>query len=168
MKTIIKKIDFKYFPIIKIFLFIPFHLIEEAYMNFPLWMFEHYNLPKQLSYPHWLINNSIFLTVLIIGLKVFIKNKTKYLFFGFGILIWGFMNSMEHIIFSVLDSKLSPGFYTAILFLTVFIIGLIKLYQIQLINYKLVIKSFLIALSYWIIPILIIMILGSFLVEIFP
>jgi len=167
-KTRLKNIDFKYFPIMVIFIYVPFHLLEEAYLNFPLWMFEHYTMPKQLSYPHWLINNVIFLTGLIIGLTIFLKNKTKYLFFGFGILIWGFMNSMEHIVFSILDFKLSPGFYTSLLFLVVFAFGIKKLYQKKLISKGLVVKSIFIAISCWIVPIVIIVSIGNYLVKVFP
>ncbi len=60
MMTKLKQIDFKYFPIAVIIIYVPFHLLEEAIYNFPLWMFEHFNLPKPLSYPHWLINNAFY------------------------------------------------------------------------------------------------------------
>ncbi|HBF89005.1 MAG TPA: hypothetical protein DDX39_10225 [Bacteroidales bacterium] len=163
-----KNIPFKIFPILLIVLYVPFHLFEEAYFNFPFWMFEHYNLPKPLSYEHWLINNSFFFIVLLIGLILFLINKSNNLFIGFGILIWGFMNSMEHILFSILDLQLSPGFFTAIFFLIIFGLGLLKLLKSKLLNLRLVIKSILIAAIYWIIPIIVIIMLGSHLVKAFP
>jgi hypothetical protein len=167
-KTRLKHIDFFYFPIGVIMIYVPFHLLEEAYFNFPLWMFEHYNIPQKLSYPHWLINNLFFLITLLIGCAIFLKNKRKYTYLGFGILIWGFMNSMEHIVFSIIDNKLSPGIYSSILFLIVFIWGIKKLYQIKLLNKNLITKSILAAISYWIIPITIIVSIGNYLVAIFP
>jgi hypothetical protein len=166
--TKLKDIDFKYFPIGLVVLYVPFHLLEEAIFNFPLWMYGHYNLPKPLSYPHWLINNSLFFITLLIGLLIFFKDKSKFLLFGFGILIWGFMNSMEHIVFSILDYKLSPGFYTSLLFLFIFILGFLKLFQTGILNKILFFKSIGIALIYWIVPFIFIILMGSVLINIFP
>ena len=166
MITKLEQIDFKFFPIGLIILYIPFHLLEEAFNNFPLWMAEHYNFQKPLSYPHWLINNSIFLLVLLVGLIIYYRNRVKYLPFGLGILIWGFMNSIEHIVFSVYDFKISPGFYTSILFLAISIIGFIKLKQDKLLKPSMLLKSLLIALSYWIVPIILFMIIGLYLVRV--
>ena len=163
-----KTIDFKIFPILMIVLYVPFHLSEEAFFNFPMWMFEHYNLPKPLSYEHWLINNSFFFISLLAGLTVFFKNKSKYLYFGFAILIWGFMNSFEHILFSILDNQISPGFFTAILFLTTFFVGFYKLKREKLLSKKLFLNSVLVAISYWIIPFIFIISLGNQFVKIFP
>jgi hypothetical protein len=168
MKTKLKDFKFKYFPIALIIAYVPFHLTEEALLNFPLWMYNHYGLPAPLSYPHWLLNNSIFLIGLLTGLVFFLKNKTKYLHFGVGILIWGIMNSMEHIVFSVFDFNASPGLYTSILFLFIAIIGFINLYLNRHFNKILVLKSILIASLYWIIPIFIIVSIGTTVVKIFP
>jgi len=166
--TKLEQIDFKFFPIGLIIMYIPFHLLEEAFNNFPLWMAEHYNFQKPLSYPHWLINNSIFLLVLLVGLIIYYRNRVKYLPFGLGILIWGFMNSLEHIVFSVYDLKISPGFYTSILLLAISIIGFIKLKQDKLLKPSMLLKSLLIAISYWIFPIILFMIIGLYLVKVFP
>jgi len=168
MMTKLEQIDFKFFPIGLIIMYIPFHLLEEAFNNFPLWMAEHYNFQKPLSYPHWLINNSIFLLVLLVGLIIYYRNRVKYLPFGLGILIWGFMNSLEHIVFSVYDLKISPGFYTSILLLAISIIGFIKLKQDKLLKPSMLLKSLLIAISYWIFPIILFMIIGLYLVKVFP
>lgn len=165
MITRLKQLEFKYFPIGLIIAYLPFHLSEEALFNFPLWMYEHYSLPKPLSYHHWLMNNSFFLICLIAGLTVFLKNKTKYLYFGVGVLIWGFMNSMEHIVFSVSDFKVSPGFYTSIVFLLIAIGGFVNLNLNKHLNKILVLKSIGIAICYWIIPMAIIVSIGSLIVR---
>jgi len=168
MKSKLKQIDFKFFPIGIILLYVPFHILEEAYFNFPLWMFEHYQLPSQLSYPHWLFNNLIFLTVLLIALRIFLNNTTKYLFFGIGILFWGLMNGMEHVVFSIIDRKIAPGTFTGTFFLIIFIVGILKLFQLKKLQLKLLIKSLLIAISYWVFSFLIIILIGNYLVKIFP
>ncbi len=163
-----KHIEFKYFPIALIIVYVPFHILEEAVFNFPLWMFTHYNLPKSLSYPHWLINNLFFFIGLLSGLFVFLKHKTKYLAFGIGIVIWGFMNSIEHIVFSISDYQVSPGLYTSIFFVLIATSGFINLHQNKLLSKILILKSIGIAVCYWIIPLLFIVSIGSVLVRIFP
>ena len=168
MKSDLKNIDFKWFPVGLIIVYVPFHLLEEALYNFPLWMAEHYNIPKPLSYPHWLINNSIFLSVLLIGLTIYLRNKITRLDFGVGIVIWALMNSMEHIIFSFSDLKASPGLYTAILFLIISVIGLLKLRIDKVLKPALLLRSFLIATCYWVVSFIIIISLGFYLITLFP
>jgi hypothetical protein len=168
MITKLKQIDFKWFPIGLIIIYVPFHLLEEAINNFPLWMFEHYKLPQLLSYTHWLINNSIFLLILLLGLIIYNRDRIKNISFGIAIVIWAFMNSMEHIGFSIYDLKISPGFYTAILFLIISIIGFIKLRVEKIMKPTLLLKSILIALCYWIASFITIIMIGLYLVRIFP
>lgn len=163
----LKNIEFKYFPILGIIAYIPFHLLEEAIGDFPYWMSTHYNLPKVLSYPHWLINNGIFFVVLLLGLFVFLKNTKKNLAFGIGIVIWIFLNSIEHIAFSFLDQKASPGIFTAFFFLLISVLGFIKL-NMEKVSPKTILKSILVGIAYWVIPIGIIVLVGSYLVKIFP
>jgi hypothetical protein len=162
-----KKIDFKYIPIFTLIIYVPFHLLEEALGNFPYWMSTHYNLPVVLSYPHWLINNAIFFIILSSGLYLFLKDKKKNLIFGIGILIWALLNSLEHIIFSLIDQRLSPGIYTAFVFLLVNLLGYIKLYKDK-VSIQIIIKSIFISIFYWIIPIGIIVLVGNFLIKVFP
>lgn len=168
MGAILKQIDFKYFPLAVIIVYVPFHLFEEALGNFPQWMFEHYGLPQALSYPHWLINNSFFLIILLIGLIIYNKNRVRNLAFGIGILLWALMNSIEHIVFSLADLKIAPGLFTALLFLIIALLGLIKLKQEKILKPTLLFKSILIALGYWIATFVLIMSLGSFLLKVFP
>ena len=151
-----------------IIVYVPFHLWEEALGNFPLWMSEHYNLHKALSYPHWLINNGIFFLTLLIGLLIFFRDRIKFLPFGVGILIWSFMNGMEHIVFSAIDLKPSPGIITAIIFLLVSGFGFIKLQTDNSLNMKLIYKSIVVGICYWVIPIAIIVSIGKYLIVVFP
>ena len=168
MKSFLRNIEFKYFPIIAIIVYVPFHLLEEALGNFPLWMSSHYKLPKVLSYPHWLINNGFFLITLLAGLLIFLSNKQRFLAFGIGLLIWALVNSLEHIIFTIIDLKISPGFYTAILFLIVSLLGFSKLYIDNSIRVRLVLHAILICIGYWMIPISMILLAGNYLVDKFP
>ncbi len=168
MLTKINQIEFKYFPVLCLFVYVPFHLLEEALGNFPLWMSEHYSLPKTLSYPHWLINNSIFFFIILIGLLIYFRDRTKYLPLGVGILVWSFMNGMEHVVFSVIDMKASPGIVTAVLFLLISGFGFLKLKQDDLIGKRLIFNSIFAGIGYWAIPIIIIVSVGKYLVLVFP
>ena len=168
MKTFLRSIDFKYFPVITIIIYVPFHLLEEALNNFPLWMSTHYNLPKVLSYPHWLINNGFFFLTLLAGLAIFLSNKARFVAFGIGILVWALMNSLEHILFTIIDLKISPGFYSAILFLSISLLGFTKLYFDKSLRIKLVLQSVLIGIGYWVIPISMILLTGNYWVKVFP
>ena len=161
-------IEFKYIPLICLVIYVPFHLTEEALYNFPLWMSQHYNLSKVLSYPHWLINNALFTFTLFIGLMVYFSNKIKFLSFGLGILIWSLMNAMEHVVFSLVDRNIVPGSITAILFVLVSTYGFYILKKENLLNIKLILQSSIIAIAYWIIPISIIIFIGSYLAILFP
>jgi len=168
MNRILKNIEFKYFPIIALIAYVPFHLLEEALNNFPYWMSTHYNLPVVLSYPHWLINNSYFFITLLVGLVIFLKDKIRFLSFGVGILIWIFLNSMEHIAFSVIDLKAAPGIYTALIFLCISLLGFAKLFIDNSINTKLILRSIIVGIGYWIIPIVMILLTGNYWVQVFP
>ena len=168
MKTVFSNIEFKYFPIIALIVYVPFHLLEEALNNFPQWMSTHYNLPIILSYPHWLINNGFFLITLLAGLLIFYSNKIRFISFGIGILIWSLINSIEHIFFSIIDLQTSPGFYTALVFLSISLLGFVKLYYDNSLRIKLILQSILIGIGYWVIPIGMILVFGNYLVQLFP
>ena len=168
MKSLLQNIEFKYFPIIAIIVYVPFHLLEEARGNFPLWMSSHYNLPKVLSYPHWLINNGFFLIPLLAGVLVFMSNRVRFISFGIGVLVWAFMNSIEHILFTIIDLKVSPGFYTAIFFLIISLLGFVKLYFDNSLKIKLILQSIIVGISYWVISIIMILAAGNYLVQLFP
>ncbi len=43
MIRILKNIEFKYFPIIALIAYVPFHLLEEALNNFPYWILDNSN-----------------------------------------------------------------------------------------------------------------------------
>ena len=158
---ILNKFKFKIFPILIILLYVPFHIVEEALNNFPEWMSNQYGLPIILNYPHWLINNLFFFLTLLIGLLFFLKSE-KYLYLGIGILLWSLINSFEHIVGTVINSNVSPGFYTGLLFILISIFGILKLINDRRLNTKIVIFSFLSALLYWIIPISLIILTGKF------
>ncbi len=167
MKKILE-IDFKYFVFAVLITYVPFHVLEEAYFNLPLWFHEQYNIPKIFSLPHFLIGNCIFLTFLLIGFSIYLRDTNRNIAFGYGILIWSFINSLEHTRSSVMSMQISPGLFTGLVFLIIVISGSLNLKRNEKLNTGLFIKSTGIALLYWIFPISINIALGHYLIKIFP
>ena len=78
------------------------------------------------------------------------------------------MNGMEHIVFSAIDLKASPGIITAIIFLLVSGFGFIKLRADNSLNKKLMFKSIVTGICYWVVPIVIIVSIGKYIIVVFP
>jgi hypothetical protein len=78
------------------------------------------------------------------------------------------MNGIEHVLFSIIDLKTSPGFYTALVFLSISLLGFVKLYFDNSFRIKLILQSVLIGIGYWAIPIGMILVFGNYLVQLFP
>lgn len=70
--------------------------------------------------------------------------------------------------FTIVDLKTSPGFYTALLFLSISVLGFAKLYFDELLRIKLLLQSILLVIGYWVIPIIMILVSGNYLVQLFP
>jgi hypothetical protein len=90
-------------------------------------MYLHKWIPEKISYGHWMANNVFFyLPVLQIGFITFFF-KREFLFIGIGILFWGIINLIDHLIYTIIDRKRSPGIYTGILFALASIAGIISI-----------------------------------------
>lgn len=134
-------------------IYIPLHLFEEAMGGFPKWMRAHRWTPDQLSYGHWMANNLFFYYPLLI-LCFAGYYFGGVLFLGSGILFWGLINSADHIIYTIIDRKVSPGLFSGLLFAVVSILGLISLQQQSKLNGLLILFSVLIGLVDAFLPIL--------------
>ena len=66
------------------------------------------------------------------------------------------------------ENQIVINIFNELLFLVVSIFGFIRLKQDKLLNLPIVLKSILIAMGYWIIPIATFMIIDSYLVKVFP
>lgn len=96
-------------------LYIPFHISEEAAGNFPDWMRRHNWMPDPLSYGHWLASNLFFFyPLLLAAFLLYLFCGIRFL--GGGILIWGIVNCLEHLAYTIRDRKKSPGLFTGLLF----------------------------------------------------
>ncbi len=78
----------------------------------------------------------------------------KFLFAGVAVLIWRLMNFLEHSVYTLIDLQISPGLFTSFLFAFIGVAGLVTLYQMKKMSFKLMISSFLTALFYAGLPVL--------------
>lgn len=147
--------DIMFFMIGVILIYIPFHLFEEALGNFPKWMYEHKWTPERLTYGHWMANNIFFyFSLLIIGFTVYFFTDNRCMFIGVGIIFWGLINCFDHIIYTIIDRKISPGIFTGFIFGAISIIALLKLYSERKLNLKLIALSILMGLIYAFVPVM--------------
>ena len=164
----VSKTDFKIFVYAILILYIPFHLIEEAYFNWPLWIYKEFNFPILFSHTHWLIGNGFFSLFLLIGLYLYLRDTEKNLFFGYGILIWAFINSLSHILGNIVSMTFSPGIITGMGFLVIMILGTINLKKADKLNIIFFLKSTGAGILYWLFPIACNIALGKYLNRLFP
>ena len=94
-----------YYILAIIFIYIPFHFFEEALGNFPESMYQHKWIQERITYGHWMANNIfLYFPTLLVGYLIWIIFPNS-LFFGLGILIWGIINTLDHIFYTVIDKK---------------------------------------------------------------
>lgn len=147
MKT--RDIKIEHFMLAVLFTYIPFHLFEEALGNFPQWMAQHHWTPHTITYSHWMACNIFFyLPILVIGLLIYYLSQKKLLFAGVGVIIWGILNFIEHFVYSIIDSKMSPGLLTSMIFLTIAALSMIKLKKTEKLSIGLLLPSTLVAVVY--------------------
>jgi len=112
----LSSIELKYFVLSIIVVYIPFHLFEEAIGNFPETMYRHKWIPERITHGHWMANNIFFyFPILVIGYSLFLINDA-FVSFGVGILFWGVINFIDHVVYTIVDRRISPGIVTGILF----------------------------------------------------
>ncbi len=144
-----------------ILVYVLFHLTEEAVGNFPLFMHENWSIPN-IGYARWLYHNmAIFLSVLLVGYFIFTINETKFLCLGVGISLWGLLNFLEHVFYSFKNAAVSPGTWTSVLFVALFVTTVVLLRKQKRLSPKLMLLALGAAVVYWAIPIGIIMTLGD-------
>lgn len=130
-------------------IYIPIHLIEEWSFGFANWALKYWQIPGY-SEVKWFIHNGYFIFFQILGYILFNLNKERFLPLGIGIVIWGIMNTANHIICSIVFRIYEPGIITSLLWIYVFV----KMLQIKdLFNKKgIIFYSILSGLLYWAIP----------------
>lgn len=145
------RLDYYVFAVV--LLYIPFHLLEEALGNFPLWMKEHGYTPVKKTYGFWMAGNIFFFYPLLVGCALiyhFIGDHAIVL--GLSVFLWGIVNFSEHLFFTIKDRKISPGLFTGIVFVLVGVSGIYKVHTMGLLSIGVVVLAVVIALFCIIIP----------------
>lgn len=133
--------------------YVTLHLLEEGIFGFPAWAQHRWGIPNY-TVTRWLIHNGYFTFFLVAGYFVFRADKERFLPAGLGILIWGLLNSLNHIAFSALFLEYSPGLVTGLVFLAFAVLGLRKVREMGKLSRGLILLSILSGFSYWGLPML--------------
>jgi hypothetical protein len=128
------------------------HLLEEGLLGFPAWAEKYWRIPDY-TVGKWLFHNIFFVTVLLIGYIVYRLNKEKFLSAGVGIILWGFMNTLNHVGCSIAFWKIEPGLFTSLLFLLIAILAVRNLRAASRLSAGLIGQAALWNLLYWGVPI---------------
>lgn len=136
--------------------YLPFHLLEEGLFGFPAWAETYWRIPDY-TVGKWLFHNVFFVTVLLIGYIAYQVNKERYLSAGFGIILWGGMNTFNHVGCSVAFGKIEPGLFTSLVFLLIGILAIWKIRAMGRLSFRLLGQAVLWNVLYWGVPILLFM-----------
>jgi hypothetical protein len=144
-----------------ILVYVLLHVTEEAVGDFPLFMHENWAIPN-IGYARWLYHNLVvFLPVLLVGYSIFTIDETRFLFLGVGIPLWGLLNFLEHVFYTVKNGAVSPGTWTSLLFAALFVTTIVLLKEQRRLSPKLILLSLGASLAYWAVPIAIVMTMGD-------
>jgi hypothetical protein len=143
--------------------YMPLHVLEEALGNWPLWMKAHHYTPYVISYGQWLaVNIFLYLPLLLIGVGLYRWQPKKFLFAGIAVLVWGFLNALEHIGFTLVDLRWTPGILTASCFGMLSLLGIKSLHNLHVSFPKVIVPSILTAVLFAGLPVMIQIIYGSY------
>lgn len=148
-------LSMKYYVALIIIIYFPFHLFEEAIGNFPEWMKAHKWMPEKLTYGHWIANNVFFYyTLLLAGFICYLLLGERAAFMGIGILFWGLINCLDHLVYTIIERKISPGLFTGLLYLVVFLSGFSKLNKGSTQDFILILMSLVMGILYAFVPVI--------------
>ncbi len=148
----IKEIRLEHLVIGTLLVYITLHLLEECIFGFPAWAEGRWGIPNY-TVSKWLLHNCYFIFFIVVGYFIYRSNKERFLPLGLGIIIWGLLNSLNHIIFSFVFLEYSPGLFTGLFFLLFAVLAFKKIREMGQLSLGLVLLSILCALLYWGVPI---------------
>jgi len=132
--------------------YITLHVLDEGIFNFAAWAELRWQIPNY-TVAKWLLHNAYFIFFLGLGYIIFRRNPTKFLPVGLGIVIWGLMNGLSHIIFSIIFREYSPGLISGLIFILIAFYAYQHGRRNKMLSGQVVAFSILAALLYWGLPI---------------
>ena len=132
--------------------YVTLHLIDEGLFGFAAWAEARWHIPNYTT-PKWLLHNVYFIFFLGLGTIIYWRNTEKFLPLGLGVAVWGLMNALSHIIFSIIFLEYSPGLLTGFLFLFFGVLVFQRGREMGLLSGRVMALSILSGLLYWGLPI---------------
>jgi hypothetical protein len=132
--------------------YVTLHFFEEGLFDFAGWAELRWRIPNYTT-SKWLLHNVYFIFFLGLGYILFRRDPSKFLPAGLGINIWGLMNGLSHIIFSLIFLEYSPGLFTGLIFIGLAIPVYQRVREDNLLKTSVIGFSILAGLLYWRLPI---------------
>ena len=164
MKTY-KNLIFAKIGILSIVLYATIHLLEEGLFGFPAWAELSWGIPAYTT-ERWLIHNCFFLGVQLITFLIFIFKDLKNHYWILGIISWGILNTINHTVFTIIQSEYSPGLITGFLFILPYVWIIKVLRQQNKLRKFTVVKGFGIGILLWVIPIILFLAFDIFILKV--
>ena len=131
--------------------YISLHMLDEGIFDFAAWAERYWHIPDY-SFGKWLLHNIYFILPLGLGYFFYQRNHRIFLPLGLGISLWGFMNGLSHIIFSLIFLEYSPGLISGLVFIALAIVVYRRAKEKNLLSPRVKKFSILAALLYWGLP----------------
>ncbi len=148
----IKQIKLEHLVLGTLLAYVTVHLVEEWWFGFPAWAEVRWGIPGYTVFK-WLLHNVYFAFFLAAGYVVYRINRDKFLFAGLGIVIWGLLNSINHIVFTIIFLEYSPGLFTGLIFAAFAVLAYRRVREMERLSWKTMVPSILAGLFYWGAPI---------------
>jgi hypothetical protein len=132
--------------------YVTVHLLEEWWFGFPAWAEARWGIPGY-TVVKWLLHNVYFAAFLAAGYILYRINPDRFLFAGLGIVVWGVLNSVNHIAFTIIFLEYSPGLFTGLVFVILAVLAYQRVREMDRLSWKTVVPSILAGLFYWGAPI---------------
>jgi hypothetical protein len=148
----IKEIKLEHLVLSVVLIYITLHLLEEGLLGFPAWAERRWGIPNFTTFK-WLLHQPYFLLSLGVSYLIYRSNKDRFLVVGLGIIMWGLVNTLDHVGFTVIFLEYSPGLFTGLLFLLIAILALRKAHEMGKLSAGVIAGAVLIGLLNFAIPI---------------
>ncbi len=147
-----KDIKFEHLVVGVILVYITLHLLEEAVGGFPVWAERRWGIPNFTALK-WLLHQPYFLLSLGVSYLIYRSNPDRFLAVGLGIIIWGLVNTLDHLVFSIAFLEYSPGLLTGLLFSLIGLFALRKVHEIGKLSAGVMTQAILVGLLNFAVPI---------------
>ena len=148
----IKQLKLAHLILLTLLVYVTVHLLEEWWFGFPAWAEARWGIPGYTAFK-WLLHNVYFAFFLGVGYILYRVNQDRFLFAGLGIIIWGLLNSINHIVFTIIFLEYSPGLFTGLIFAVLAVLAYRRAREMGKLSWRTVVPSILAGLFYWGAPI---------------